>query len=84
MSAQASIQTVEQKVVLRKNRHFLDTDLWGNPVAAQSIGSLTKPGTTILVFQNTSDEGDAIDQEEEIQAFVELDDEGEEVEIDDE
>ena len=40
--------------------------------------------STILVFQDTSDEGDAIDQEEESQAFVELDDEGEEVEIDDE
>jgi len=86
VSAQASIETVEQKVVLRNNRHFLDTDPLGNPVAAQSIGSLTKPGTTILVFQaaqDTSDTGDAIEQEEEIQAFVELDDEGEEVEIED-
>jgi hypothetical protein len=56
VSAQASIETAEQKVVLRNNRHFLDTDLWGNPVAAQSVGCLTKPGTRIPVFQAAQDE----------------------------
>ncbi len=79
VSSAASMETVAQRVVLKNNRHFLDVDVMGRAVDRQLIGSLTSPGTTRIIglaatrtTQDTS-QGDVVDQEDEIVAFVESD-----------